>query len=411
MISFEWCVRLVGRSRLALLVWLRDGQTQNAIEQLAIAPLGINVEWYFRQWLWLGPWRPFHTTALPLATVTSIGLIFLLLARLVIVRRAAPRPQHRIRRSFQWLDRVFGRLNDRLAIGLTLGRLGDDLPGDNPVAWRELRRGNLGRANYLVRVLILFELPVLLSTAAYVTTTRDLTFSRLNTSALLLWLIAILVVLVRSAGLIAGEKARQTLDPLLATPLLLAEVAGAKMRGLWRVMAIVAVPILLHAILVGYLQGSYGARRWSYYRLQGFDAITSSRFYVVVAAVNLVILLGLSAQLAFLFGLRARTQGHALTAVLGVLAEWCFIPLFVRMFADTGGWTLYLSPISGLLTNEYPEFSNDWWLRAGTETGRWGFYLLIHCGIYAALVLILAWVNQRLAARVLLRPATQPTIS
>jgi hypothetical protein len=122
-----------------------------------------------------------------------------------------------------------------------------------------------------------------------------------------------------------------------------------------------------------------------------------------MAAVNLLILLGLAAQLAFLFGLRAKTQGRAVTAVLGVFVAWCFIPVIVRIFANTGGWTLYFSPISGLLANEYPEQGDTWWLRFGMETGRWGFYLLIHSGIYASIVVTLAWVNRRLAGRVLLR--------
>ena len=126
-------------------------------------------------------------------------------------------------------------------------------------------------------------------------------------------------------------------------------------------------------------------------------------------ALYLIVLLSLAAQLAFLFGLTAKTQGRAVTVTLAVFTAWSVIPLFVR---DKGGygdtwadaWVMYLSPISGIALNGL--FStNFWWrLHFGTETGRFGFYLLIHLGIYAAIVACLAWFNYRLAGRVLCRP-------
>jgi ABC-type transport system involved in multi-copper enzyme maturation permease subunit len=351
-----------------------------------------------------GSLRPFHTNAEELLVIVGSGLLFLLLARLVIVRRAAPQPKHRIRRVFQGLDRVVGRVNDRFAFGFVLGGAGSDLPKDDPVAWREGRRGNLGQINYLVRVLLVLELPIVVFSVVYVATTRDFDFSGLSFLSLVLWPVALLVVVVRSAGLIAAEKARQTLDVLLATPLPLSSLVGAKMRGLWRVMAVVSVPILLHAILVGFLHASYGGSRWSYYRLQGFDVSQSAWYYVTVATLNLVVLLALAAQLAFLFGLPAKTQGRAVTAVLGVFVAWCFIPLIVLTLINADSWVLYLSPISGLLANEVPEFNDEWWRRQ-TETGHSGFYMLIHCGIYASIAATLAWVNHLLARRVLLRPS------
>jgi hypothetical protein len=409
-ISFESCYQLVAGSNFAVIAWLNDPQTHATIERVVSATLGINLDWLFGQMSAPGPVRPFHTTSFPLIVIASIGLIFLILARLVIVRRASPQPKNRIRRFFQWLDRVFGRLNDRYARGIVLSRPGSDLPGDNPVAWREKRRGTLGRINYLVRMLLVIELPILLFTVMLVVNTPDVNFTGLSILGLLLWPIALLVVFVRSAGLIAAEKARQTLDVLLTTPLPLSALAGAKMRGLWRVMFIVSVPILLHALFVGYLQTSTTGRRTWHYSHNGFglgiDANISTHLYVVIVAVNLVILLGLAAQLAFLFGLRAKTQGRAVTAVLGVFIAWCFIPLIVRVFAETGSATLYFSPIGSLLVNEYPDLIVDRGIRLGTETGTLRFELLLHCGIYAALVVALARVNRRLAARALLRSVT-----
>ncbi len=142
-----------------------------------------------------------------------------------------------------------------------------------------------------------------------------------------------MIVTVRSAGLIAAEKARQTLDVLLTTPLPLSAVAGQKLRGLWRVMAIVSVPILIQAAFVGYFHISASGPHASYYGQQGFNPSQSAELHFLVVALNLIVLLSLAAQLAFLFGLKAQTQGRAVTATLGVFAAWSVIPLFIRLFA------------------------------------------------------------------------------
>ena len=141
-----------------------------------------------------------------MASIAASGLAFLLLARFALVRMAAATPKHHIRRLFRRLDRVFERINERLAGGLVFGRAGADLPANSPIAWRESRRGNLGRVNYLVRVLLVLELPILIPTVAFVLSTRDHTFSKLTVPPMLLWSIAILVVLVRSCGLFARRN-------------------------------------------------------------------------------------------------------------------------------------------------------------------------------------------------------------
>jgi ABC-type transport system involved in multi-copper enzyme maturation permease subunit len=346
--------------------------------------------------------RVFHRSWEHLAVIAASGLFFLLLARLVMPRLISAMPKHRIRRFFQWLDRGFQRVNNRLARGVEFGRSGEDLPADKPIAWREGRRGNLGRVNYLLRALLFLELPIMAPTVIYVMTTRDHTFRDLSLPPFFLWTIAILIVLVRSAGLFSGEKSQQTLDLLLATPLSLQALVGQKMRALWRVTALVSVPILLHAILRGYLRGSYGGGFWSYYGRMGFTDSQGARFYVIMTVVNLVIVLGLAAQVGFFISLRAKTQGRAVAWTLGLFCAWCWIPLVVSGYAHVTVWALYFSPISGVLANERQD--TGWWLHEA-EPGHWGFYLFIHCGIYAVLVATFSWINFRIARRVLLRSA------
>jgi hypothetical protein len=256
--------------------------------------------------------------------------------------------------------------------------------------------------NYLVRILLVVELPVLLPTVFYVMTTGDYEFGAMLLPAVLLWSIALLVVFVRSAGLIAAERARQTLDVLLTTPLTLSALVGDKWRGLWRMMAVVSVPILIHAVLDGYLQTPQAGPRRMFYEQQGLDQ-TNSLTYVMVVAGNLVILLALAAQLAFLFGLAVKTQTRATFGVLGLFFGWCIVPIFLRVYGSFPRSILYYSPIGGIAANQISEIA----MPHTSDARRFGegpFYLLVHGGIYLTIVFVLAAINYWIAARVLVRP-------
>jgi ABC-type transport system involved in multi-copper enzyme maturation permease subunit len=367
---------------------------------------GLSSHWVLNQWDGAGiSVAPFHRDYVPLAVMTSIGFFFLLLARVVIVRRMAPQPQYLVHRLFRRIDSGFRWINNRLGAGIEFGGRDGGLPVDHPVAWRESRRGNLGRINYLIRVIMIVEVPIVIPTTLYAITTRASSFEALLLPALFFWSIAFLVVSVRSAGLIAAEKARQTLDVLVVTPLSLSVLLGEKWRGLWRVMAVVSVPILIYAVIDGYFQTGFGGPRRAYYELQGFDP-TSALPYLLVVAANLAIVLSLAAQLAFLFGLLTRTQVRATVGVLGLLFTWCMLPLVIRVFTRTGPWILYLSPFAGVAVNQVPELGlpgNGPWQRDAVYGGR-AFYLLVHCAIYTVIVLLLAGLNYRVAGRVLVRP-------
>jgi ABC-type transport system involved in multi-copper enzyme maturation permease subunit len=399
-IAFTACLRPIVGSQFPLIAWLDSPQSHQTIEPVIMATLGIDLNWLFNQGSFGLRLRPFHKTWFPLIVIASIGLVFLILARVAIVRRAAPQAKHRIRRLFQWLDRIFWRLNDRYARGIVLSRPGTDLPENNPVAWRENRRGNLGRVNYLIRILLVVEFPILAFTvliAAVSTSPGD--FTILSALGLLLWLIAILVIVVRSAGLIAAEKARQTLDVLLTTPLTLAALFSDKMRGLFRVMFIVSVPILFDAILIAYFRSAVAGQGGAF-MVPGISSTMAAVRYVFYVVMNLAVLLGLTSQLAFLFGVRAKTQGRAVTAVLGIFIAWCFLPLLILVFGQTNMATLYLSPIAGVLVNEFPQLER---YRRQWEPGEPNFQAPLHLLIYAGIVVGLIRINFLQAGRVLLR--------
>jgi ABC-type transport system involved in multi-copper enzyme maturation permease subunit len=407
----NWWSRLMGAGDLTLVVLANAPQHRDTVLMFMTSTLGINLAWLFDQRFAPGVVRPFHTVLLPFVIIPIVGVIFLLVARRAVVSRAAPQPKHRIRRLFAWLDRLFTRLNDRYAKGILLTPPDSGVPDGNPIAWRERRRGNLGRMNYLIRVLVLLESPILFfSVISAVGFNHQADFDNLGLAGLFLWPIALLIVIVRASGLIAAEKARQTLDVLLTTPLSLSELLGAKLRGLRRVEAVLAVPIVFQTLLIAYLRLAVARPHFWMEHRQILANAGEAVYYVFLIGLNLVILFGLAAQLAFLFGLYAKTQGRAVTAVLGVFVAACFLPVVVRFFFydDWGRNFLYLSPIADILTSEFPRLGVEWGRYSVDPLGHpdpdWTFHPLLHCAFYAVIVGVLVAVNRRLAAGVLLRP-------
>ena len=405
----NWCSVQMGAGPTALYLLLNTRESQAAFEWMITSTAGINLDWVFRQRFVPGAQRPFHTTPQPYVVMSTIATLFLFLARSVVVRRAVPEPKYRIRRILAWLDARFARPNDRDANGIQMMSPDSGLPETNPVTWREKRRGNLGRINYLLRVLLVLESPVLVFSVFSAAFGGD-NFSTLGTIGLLLWPIAFLLIIVRAAGLIPAEKARQTLDVLLATPLSLSELMGAKMRGLERMKAIIALPIVFQTLLIAWLRLAAGRTYFGYAPDDRQTLATGSEvlFFQFVTGLNIVILFGLAAQLGFRFGLSAKTQGRAATAALAVFVGFCVVPLIVRLEAPES-WArnlMYLSPIAGILVSEFPRLGIEWsrgGSALGIQTNEWQFHPILHCALFAVIVWTLATINRRLAARVLLR--------
>jgi len=142
---------------------------------------------------------------------------------------------------FRVLDHIFLRLNNNfLTRGFVFCRGRASLPGDEPVAWRETAKRSLGKARYLLRVLIAVEIPV----AAFCITVILASESAypLGPLLLLVWIIAVLIVSAQSSSLIAGERTHQTLDVLCATPLLGSDIVRQKFRSVQRLMIVLLIP-------------------------------------------------------------------------------------------------------------------------------------------------------------------------
>ncbi|MDB6174767.1 MAG: gliding motility-associated transporter permease protein [Chthoniobacteraceae bacterium] len=294
-----------------------------------------------------------------LAWISTV--LFLVLARCFLVRRAFVKGTNPVLVCFRWLDGRMQRLN-RVTGNIRIGKSGGQLPDAHPIAWRETRKNVLARPHYLLRILLAVEVPticygfvLLLNWPAWPQQSRirflwffitadnlnaDLTF--LNT---LLGALAVLVVSVAAANAFVSERVQQTLDVLLTTPMSAAQIVAEKARAMRPFLAVVAAPVMTLflmqwnvKIFTGYLQLSHSGA-W---------------LYLICSLLTLAVYLPLVSWLSLWIGLKMRTRFRAIITALMVILIWCVAPLLVPFFvSDAWGWVSYLSPLYLPVINEF----------------------------------------------------------
>jgi len=291
------------------------------------------------------------------AIILTVSGISLLVARKCVVSRAFLPPENLLLVFFQSLDRRKPR-----TAGVVLNRDPSDLPDDAPVAWRETTKRALGRPRYLVRLLMLIELPLLIF-LTLLSVDADGVVSRilLALTVLIAWLLATLVVSVQSATLIAGERSHQTLEVLCTTPLSGRSIVLQKFSGVRRLMLVLAVPLATLFLFENWLKLSHRGRQ------MGPGENYSQTIYLVCSALSIAVYLPLTAWLALFMGLRVRTQVRAIISSMGSSVAWCVLPfIFIVLplsiaLAGTGGTSGTImcaqltSPASIVFMNEFDD--------------------------------------------------------
>lgn len=266
---------------------------------------------------WLALWQT--------APLLLPGVMALVAARLVLVRRAEVKPKRYLARAFAALDRKFREWNDRYAKGIEIIKTRGSLPDYSPIAWRETTKTTLGSFRSLVRLLLLVETPVLFIAVAGAGDYNAYSAGMLGLIAGLLWLGSGLLVAAKGSGLFAGERAKQTLDVLLTTPLPTRRIIREKLAGVWRLIFVVAVPLMTTFLLIAYMR----------YAVTG--VITAAGVLYVAAASSVTVThLALTAYLSLLVGLRVPTQSRAVLASIAVLAALCLAGPIAHMVAEVG---------------------------------------------------------------------------
>jgi len=296
---------------------------------------------------------PFTTTVLHSIPILASTLLFLVLGRVFLVARAfAPRKQ-RLLDLFRRQDRFWSRVN-RLFGGIVLLKDKGDLPEDKPVAWREVTKRPLGKLNYLLRLMLLIEIPLVLLAIALISQGSVHGMHELLSLALFcLWGVSVLAVSVKSANLVAAERSSQTLEVLLTTPLRGPEIVRQKMSGVWRMILVLLIPFLTVFLVEAFLSRAWWT--WPYpsnVYLGGLPCVLFS-----LAAV--LVYLPMFAWFSNWVGLWTRTRARAITAALIGIVLWNVLPiLFLVMVSpdhephEPLSWVFLLSPASTLIMTE-----------------------------------------------------------
>jgi hypothetical protein len=326
---------------------------------------------------------------LSLPILTSIAVL-LAASRLFVVRRAFVPARNMLLKLFRHLDTAFQRLNNnRVTKGIVLIRESVRLPGDDPIAWRETHKKSLGTVRYLIRFFVATEMPVLLlcCAVAVIPTTTYTSGASDAVSALLfvVWILSALLVTVKGATLISGERAHETLDVLLATPIRSEEILRQKFRGVRRLLFVLAFPLATIVLFQLYFRMSLWSTSEGYSSFRG-NGDRDPFLYALAAVPAIAIYLPLVAWVSFAIGLRVRSQTRAIFAALAVIVVWCAAPfiLGIVLHEGPGGFLNYresllsyvflLSPISVIAFSEFSDldmFNSTPW---GATIVNWVIY-------------------------------------
>jgi len=288
-----------------------------------------------------GPWGPaFCLPVYALDLPSSQGLlvrslpplvptiIFLYLAWSFFVRRALAPPRHRLLAFFRWLERTLDRVNDAFG-GVRLRRSTANVPDEHPVAWLEASKKLLGHRLFVGVLTLLLEVPIVVIALGVLTSASPLGwYDALTGCQVVYWALAALSMGVLSAGAIATERSRQTLQLLLTTPLPTREIILDKLRGVRRLIVVFGISLGTIQFFKAYCLDALPA-------FDGYVRVLSPwrphvpEFYLASSLAAVAIFLLLTCWLAAFIALRARTRSGAIIAILVVFVVWNVLPYFV----------------------------------------------------------------------------------
>lgn len=267
------------------------------------------------------------------STLPTVVLVLsgLQATRVFLVRRAFSEHGGLLLRFFRRLDAGFECLNGAFG-GVQLFSGAGALPESEPIVWRERRRGAMGSSRYLLRLLLLLELPTLLFCVWYAIEGANCEVQGLLEIVWFgWWLVALLVISVRASTLISSERSSETLDILLSTPLTGREILRQKVRGLQWLLLVLSVPILTVSLtflamwlLAGELTEAVFCERW----IQPIG-------YIVMTLFSTWTVLQLLLWLAVFAGGGARTQVRSVVRAVSVSVGWLLVSWFVVGSAKT----------------------------------------------------------------------------
>ena len=322
-----------------------------------------------------------------LAMIPSVvsTLVFLVLARIFLVRRAFVPPSNFLRRTFERIDGWMKSAN-RLTGGIVVWRDANALPGDDPIFWRDTQRRMLGQPQYLLRLMCAVLIPTVLLCVLAVFDGSNYAGQAdgLSLLAAVLGAFAVLLLAVHAANTLVSERVGQTLEVLLTTPLGAREIVRQKERALRRLQIVVAVPLLTVFAMEAYVE----------HETRGFRETDGWLPYITCAVLLVAIYMPLFTWLALWIGLRVRTRFQAILNAVAALAAWTLLAplLFAIEKGDLVGraspWSIFLllSPASAAYLNE-----NSLWHRGDLDYGNPWVPIIVNAVFYTGIALFFRW--------------------
>ena len=336
-------------------------------------------------------------------------LLSLVLARIWLVTRVAASGGSRVMAILKGMDGFFHRLNqNRWTQGRVLVNDSEVLPDTKPIAWRETKKRAFGTFRYLVRMLIVIEVPTLI-VCLFFLVLSDYRNDYSNRSdvmifmSIILWILSLLFLVSKAATVLPSERLRETFDVLLSTPLSTREIVQQKFAGVNRLIWMLSIPlvtvVLTHAMWIE----SRGGPWW---QNEGVG------WYLLGSLGAIVVLMRMVAWLSMLLGLALKSQTKAIFATLGIIVAWCVLPVFGLFIWDELlnirlEWN---SPLTHLAFAQSPAV----WIVA-VEAGGFpdGTGTIVICSLieYTAIAIALREICLSAAAKMLGRPETPELMS
>lgn len=262
--------------------------------------------------------------------ILTFSLLALLLARWVLWRRAFVQHKSILLKLFRSLDHFFHQANNnRLTRGIVLIKESVALPLHQPISWRETSKRSLGTTRYLIRFLLLLEVPVLVM-ILWPTTENAIHagFAPAYITGWCLWAIATMVLVIQSTGLIGTERSHQTLDVLLTTPVESDDIVQQKFAGIWRMIRMLWVPFTTVYLFQLWWEC------WVNFPNQYYQV--PQLVILVFSALRAFLAVGLYlpaiAWFGFYRGLKAKSQTQAILFTITTITVICVVPPLVAWF-------------------------------------------------------------------------------
>ncbi|MBS0264861.1 MAG: hypothetical protein JSS02_23195 [Planctomycetes bacterium] len=321
--------------------------------------------------------------------------VFLGLSRYYFIPRAFVPPRNQLREIFAALDRLFHSWNkNRWTRGVVLISDTTSLPDLEPIAWRETAKRSLGQFHYLLRLLLLLEIPIaLLCVAMMLGDSLGRQHGLLLLAVFVTWGISVLMVAVHASNLVARERSHQTLEVLCTTPLTADEIVRQKFRSIWRLIGVLMIPMFTLIVFETWLR-ALGMVDTRGPNESSFQAVA---LYLATSLSTTLIYLPMFAWLSFLIGLKTKSPGRAIVGSLAAIVGWCLLPILScilpiealsrgTQFYQDAAIIMITSPLALIAINEVgapPNIFETW------------IPLTVNCVLYGtALGLLRWWVKQ-----------------